>query len=56
MVSFNVKKLTTMRHFSPIAKLKSIRIQFAIGAYKDYEIRQIDVKTAFLDGKLEEEM
>ena len=34
--------------------LKSIRIMFAIAVYHDYEIWQMDVKTAFLNGFLEE--
>ncbi|GJT50518.1 retrotransposon protein, putative, ty1-copia subclass [Tanacetum coccineum] len=37
---------------SPIAKIKSIRIMLAIAAFHDYEIWQMDVKTAFLNGKL----
>ena len=36
--------------------LKSIRILLAIAAYYDYEIWQMDVKTAFLNGNLEEEV
>ena len=42
--------------FSPVAILKSIRIMLAIAAYHDYEIWQMDVKTAFLNGDLEEEI
>ncbi|KAL8097443.1 hypothetical protein AgCh_030536 [Apium graveolens] len=42
--------------FSPLALLKSIRILLAIAAYYDYEIWQMDVKTAFLNGELEEEV
>ena len=42
--------------FSPVAMLKSIRIMLAIAAYYDYEIWQMDVKTAFLNGFLEEEV
>ena len=42
--------------FSPVAMLKSIRIMLAIEAYHDYEIWQMDVKTAFLNGFLEEEV
>ena len=34
--------------FSPVAMPKSITIMLAIAAYYDYEIWQIDVKTAFL--------
>ena len=40
--------------FSPIAMAKSIRILVAIAAYYDYEIWQMDVKTAFLNGRLPE--
>ena len=42
--------------FSPVAKIKSIRIMLAIAAYYDYEVWQMDVKTAFLNGKLEEDV
>ena len=36
--------------------LKSVRIMLAIVAFYDYEIWQMDVKTAFLNGFLEEEL
>ena len=39
--------------FSPVAMLKSIRILLAVAAYYDYEIWQMDVKTAFLNGNIE---
>src|SRR3954466_10070986 len=42
--------------FSPIVMLKSIRILLAIAAYYDYEMWQMDVKTAFLNGNIEEEL
>ena len=42
--------------FSPVAMAKSIRIILAIAAYYDYEIWQMDVKTAFLNGKLLEDV
>src|SRR4051812_29743910 len=42
--------------FSPVAMLKSVRIMLAIVAFYDYEIWQMDVKTAFLNGFLEEEL
>ena len=44
-----------MKH-SPVAMLKSIRILLAIAAYYDYEIWQMDVKTAFLNGNLIEDV
>ena len=40
--------------FSPVAMLKSIRILLSIAACMDYEIWQMDVKTAFLNGYLDE--
>ncbi|KAJ9546964.1 hypothetical protein OSB04_019507 [Centaurea solstitialis] len=42
--------------FSPVTMLKSIRILMAISAYFNYEIWQMDVKTAFLNGKLTEDV
>ena len=42
--------------FSPVAMLKSVRIMLAIAAFFDYEIWQMDVKTAFLNGFLKEEL
>ena len=42
--------------FSPVAKIKSIRVLLAIAAFHDYEIWQMDVKTAFLNGKLAEDV
>src|SRR3954469_632830 len=42
--------------FSPVAMLKSVRIMLAIAAYFDYDIWQMDVKTAFLNGNIEEEL
>ncbi|GKC96307.1 retrotransposon protein, putative, ty1-copia subclass [Tanacetum coccineum] len=42
--------------FSPVADIRSIRILIAITAFYDYEIWQMDVKTAFLNGYLSEEV
>ncbi|GJU60534.1 putative RNA-directed DNA polymerase [Tanacetum coccineum] len=42
--------------FSPVADIKAIRILIAIAAYYDYEIWQMDVKTAFLNGRLNEDV
>ena len=36
--------------------LKSVRILLAIAAFFDYEIWKMDVKTAFLNGNIEEEL
>ncbi|KAK4380832.1 Copia protein [Sesamum angolense] len=42
--------------YSLVAMAKSIRILLAIAAWYDYEIWQMDVKTAFLNGYVEEEI
>ena len=42
--------------FSPVAMLKSIRILLVVVASLDYEILQMDVKTTFLNGSLEEDI
>ncbi|GKB76863.1 putative retrotransposon protein, partial [Tanacetum coccineum] len=42
--------------FSPVADIRAIRILIAIAAFYDYEIWQMDVKTAFLNGYLNEDI
>ncbi|GJV26335.1 retrotransposon protein, putative, ty1-copia subclass [Tanacetum coccineum] len=42
--------------FSTVVDIRAIRILIAIAAFYDYEIWQIDVKTAFLNGYLNEEV
>jgi hypothetical protein len=42
--------------FAPVARYDSIRAILSIVTLKDYELRQLDVKTAYLNGPLEEEI
>lgn len=42
--------------FSPIVKMSSIRTVLGLAASLDLEVEQMDVKTAFLHGDLEEEI
>nr|GEZ42700.1 retrovirus-related Pol polyprotein from transposon TNT 1-94 [Tanacetum cinerariifolium] len=42
--------------FAPVARLEAIRIFLAYAAHKNMVIYQMDVKTAFLNGNLQEEV
>nr|GEY55419.1 hypothetical protein [Tanacetum cinerariifolium] len=42
--------------FSPVADIRAIRILISIVAFYDYEIWQMDVKNAFLNGYLDEDI
>ena len=42
--------------FAPVARWDTIRTLLCITAINDYELRQLDVKTAYLNGPLEEEI
>jgi Reverse transcriptase (RNA-dependent DNA polymerase) len=42
--------------FSPVARFESLRLLLALAALEDWEIYQMDVKLAFLNGLLDEEI
>ncbi|GJY29456.1 retrotransposon protein, putative, ty1-copia subclass, partial [Tanacetum coccineum] len=42
--------------YSPVTRITSIRMIFAIAVLRNLEVYQMDVKTAFLNGDLEEEI
>ncbi|KAL4555898.1 hypothetical protein LXL04_038530 [Taraxacum kok-saghyz] len=42
--------------FSPVAKINTIRILISIAANEDWPLKQFDVKNAFLNGVLEDEV
>jgi hypothetical protein len=42
--------------FAPVARWDSIRSLLCLAALHDFELRQLDVKTAYLNGPLEEEI
>jgi hypothetical protein len=42
--------------FAPVARLEAIRILLAFSVAKRFKLHQMDVKSAFLNGVLEEEV
>ncbi|GJT84071.1 putative ribonuclease H-like domain-containing protein [Tanacetum coccineum] len=42
--------------FAPVARTKAIRLFLAYASFKDFMVHQMDVKNAFLYGKIEEEV
>ncbi|GJZ13441.1 putative ribonuclease H-like domain-containing protein [Tanacetum coccineum] len=42
--------------FSPVARIKAIRLFLAYASFKDFAVYQMDVKSGFLYGKIEEEV
>ena len=42
--------------FSPVAKMEGVRTLLAYSAFKGFKLYQMDVKSAFLNGILEEEV
>lgn len=50
------KELIFDEIFSPVVKMTSIRVALGLAARLNLEVEQMDVKTAFLHGELEEEI
>ena len=42
--------------FAPVARLESIRILLAIASHLNFKLHQMDVKSVFLNGMLQEEV
>lgn len=42
--------------FAPVTKFNSIKLLLALAAQYDWEIHQMDVKSAFLNGELDEKI
>ncbi|KAK5846698.1 hypothetical protein PVK06_002995 [Gossypium arboreum] len=45
-----------METFAPVARLDTIKLLFALAAQKQWKVHQLDVKSAFLNGFLKEEI
>ncbi|GKB94662.1 zinc finger, CCHC-type containing protein, partial [Tanacetum coccineum] len=50
------KELITLNKLHPVARITSIRVLFALASLYNLPIHQMDVKTAFLNGDLDEEV
>nr|GEZ99385.1 retrovirus-related Pol polyprotein from transposon TNT 1-94 [Tanacetum cinerariifolium] len=47
---------STRRQDNHLARIKTIRLFFAYAAHKDFTVFQMDVKTAFINGILKDEV
>ncbi|GJY75444.1 retrovirus-related pol polyprotein from transposon TNT 1-94 [Tanacetum coccineum] len=52
----NKKKALILKSFAPVARLEAVRMFIAYAAHKSITIFQMDVKMAFLNGPLKEEV
>jgi hypothetical protein len=51
-----VESLDFGKTFAPVARLEVIRILLAFAAFKGFKLYQMDVKSAFLNGVIQEEV
>ena len=51
-----VEDIEFQENFAPVARLEAIRMFLAFACYKKFKVYQMDVKYAFLNGELEEEV
>ncbi|GJV88099.1 putative ribonuclease H-like domain-containing protein [Tanacetum coccineum] len=51
-----IEQLTMMKSLSPVARIEAIRIFLAYASYMGFMVYQMDVKSAFLYGQIEEEV
>jgi hypothetical protein len=51
-----IEGIDYLETFASVAKMTSIRMVLAIAAANDFEVKQMDVKTAFLNADLDEEI
>jgi hypothetical protein len=42
--------------FAPVARMESVRLLFALAAWEDWRVHHMDIKSAFLNSDLKEEV
>jgi hypothetical protein len=42
--------------FAPVARMESVRLLFALAAWEDWHVHHMDIKSAFLNSDLKEEV
>ena len=53
---FRQKRVDYFDTYAPVARITSIRVLFALASIHDLYIHQMDIKTTFLNGDLDEEV
>jgi len=51
-----IKSIDFEETFAPVVRLETIRMTLAFASFKDFKLFQIDVKSAFLNGFIEEKV
>ena len=51
-----VKRIDFEEMYAPVERLEAIRMFLALSSHKNFKVYQMDVKSAFLNGKREEEV
>ena len=51
-----VERIDFEKTFTPVTRLEAIRITLAFASFKDFKLFQMDVKSTFLNGFIEEEV
>ena len=51
-----IERIDLKEIFAPVARLEAIQMTLAFASYKDFKLFQMDIKSAFLNGFIEEKV